>query len=126
MDGWACGLFLMMAMRACAARTGFENAIDNAKEEMRAVVLDALLKIPCAQSSFFSSSIITKHHLSESIDVPISDTDSDGEVVTVEGPEVVAAVAEKSTLLAFRNDIKMAGPSRAVISDIKLGKTSMK
>jgi hypothetical protein len=64
MDGWACGLFLMMAMRACAARTGFENVIDDAKEEMRAVVLDALLKIPCAQS-YFSLSIITKHHLSE-------------------------------------------------------------
>jgi hypothetical protein len=60
------------------------------------------------------------------IRVPVSDADSDGEVVIVEGPRVVAAVAEESTLLAFSDDVKTAGPSRAVISNIKLGKTSIK
>jgi len=46
MDGWACGLFLLMAMRARAKKTGFECVIDDAKEEMREVVLEALLKLP--------------------------------------------------------------------------------
>jgi hypothetical protein len=46
MDGWACGLFLLMAMRACVLKLGFEQVIDDAKDEMRGVVLEALLKIP--------------------------------------------------------------------------------
>jgi hypothetical protein len=45
MDGWACGLFLLMAMGACALKLGFEQVIDDAKDEMRGVVLEALLKI---------------------------------------------------------------------------------
>ena len=45
MDGWACGLFLLMAMRACAMKTGFEQVIDDAKEEMRTEVLEALLEL---------------------------------------------------------------------------------
>ena len=45
MDGWACGLFLLMAMRACALKLGFEQVIDDAKDEMWGVVLEALLKI---------------------------------------------------------------------------------
>ena len=45
MDGWACGLFLLMAMGACALKLGFEQVIDDAKDEMWGVVLEALLKI---------------------------------------------------------------------------------
>jgi hypothetical protein len=46
LDGWACGLFLMMAMRACIARTGFETVTDDAKEEMRKGALNTLLNLP--------------------------------------------------------------------------------
>jgi hypothetical protein len=46
MDGWACRLFLLMAMMARAMKTGFERVIDDAKEEIRGVVLEALLKLP--------------------------------------------------------------------------------
>ena len=46
MDGWACGLFMLMAMRACALKMGYEQVIDDAKEEMRRFVLHALLKLP--------------------------------------------------------------------------------
>jgi len=46
MDGWACGLFILMAMKACALKNGFEQVIDDAREEMREEVLKALLKLP--------------------------------------------------------------------------------
>lgn len=35
-----------MAMRAQAMKTDFGRVIDDAKEEMRGVVLEALLKLP--------------------------------------------------------------------------------
>jgi hypothetical protein len=46
MDGWACRLFLLMAMKACALKKGFEQVIDDKREEMRQEVLKALLKLP--------------------------------------------------------------------------------
>lgn len=46
MDNWACGLFLMMAMKPCAEDRGFEDVTDDLKEEMKREVLSILLELP--------------------------------------------------------------------------------
>lgn len=46
MDDWACGLFVMMAMKPCTEDRGFEDVADDVKEEMKKKVLTILLNIP--------------------------------------------------------------------------------
>ena len=46
-DSWSCGLFDLMAMKACAAGGDFTNVMDEKKDEMRLEVLAALLTLPC-------------------------------------------------------------------------------
>lgn len=48
-DDWSCGLYDLMAMRACAAGEDFMNVTDEKKDEMRLKVLEALLTLPFVQ-----------------------------------------------------------------------------
>lgn len=46
LDGWSCGLFLLMAITALAKNAGWESVINDNKEKMREVTIQALLTIP--------------------------------------------------------------------------------
>lgn len=44
-DGWACGLFLMMGMKALTKRTRLDGVKEDAKDEMRLEALEALINL---------------------------------------------------------------------------------
>ncbi|KAF7972503.1 hypothetical protein HWV62_17876 [Athelia sp. TMB] len=45
-DGWACGLFVIMAIKPCAHCEGFENVLNDNKELARVAALKSLLSVP--------------------------------------------------------------------------------
>ncbi len=45
-DGWSCGLFVFMAMKAVVYDTGFETVCNDAKEVIKRVALQMILEIP--------------------------------------------------------------------------------
>jgi hypothetical protein len=110
LDGWACGYFLLMAMRARAMKIGFEQVIDDAKEEMRGVVLEALLKLPCVKN-FLPPKHKNLHKLVSVVRTraPVDDADSDGEVIILES-KTEPAVIEGADPLQPGADVEMADP----------------
>jgi hypothetical protein len=45
-DGWSCGLFVFMAIKALIQREPFESVQDDRRSEIQEMVLQDLLKIP--------------------------------------------------------------------------------
>lgn len=45
-DGWACGLFVIMAVEPCTHCKGFEDVVDSKKELACVTALKALLALP--------------------------------------------------------------------------------
>ena len=45
-DGWSCGLFVFMAMKAVVYNTGFETVRNDAKDAIKWVALQMILEIP--------------------------------------------------------------------------------
>ena len=48
LDGWSCGLFVLMAMKALAKRRGWDSVVDSKKDEMRTMAIQELLTIASA------------------------------------------------------------------------------
>lgn len=46
MDGWACALFVAMALKACVGKKGFNEVTDRNKDQMRVEMLTSLLALP--------------------------------------------------------------------------------
>ena len=82
--------------------------IDDAKEEMRRVVLEELLRLPCVKG-FYLRSIKFHGKLFRVVRtrVPVDDADSDGEI-TILDPKTMSAVIEGADSPRPKADAKMA------------------
>jgi hypothetical protein len=99
-------------------RIGFEGVIDDAKEEMCGIVLEALLKLPCVKH-FLPSRHKNSNKLFRVIQtrVPVDDADSDGEVIILE-PKTVPTMIEGADPLQPGADVEMAEPQKGGFSSI--------